>query len=105
MHTADLMVTVGRESRQNQVPFVSKKKHHITVWRQVDAGAEFQLCHVGRPPNLLARARLKADQFAVGFGRVNVVVPQEGGRGVAQDSFGRSHRFRPEHLCCRRAGV
>src|SRR5436309_1826474 len=78
MHAADFMVTVRRESRQNQVSFVSKEKHHITVWRQVDAGAEFQLCHVGRLPNLLAGARLKADQFAVGFGRVNVVSPQEG---------------------------
>src|SRR5439155_11860312 len=74
--TADLAVGAGRESGENQVPLVSKEKRGITIWRQVDAGAGFQLRHVGRPPNLFAGARLQADQFAVGSRRVHVIALQ-----------------------------
>src|SRR5436309_15179666 len=105
MHTANLVVTVGSESRYNQVTFVSEEKRGITIGRQVDAGTEFLLRHVGRPPNLLAGAGLQTDQFAAGFRRVHVVALQEGGRGVAQDSLGDGSRLRPEQRGRRLVGV
>ena len=78
MHTAEFVVTIGRESRYNQVPFVREKKRDVTIGRQLDAGAEFRGRHVRRAPELLASVRLQADELAAGFRRVHIVALQKG---------------------------
>ena len=97
MRAADLPVTLGRELCPDQVPSVGEEKHRITAWRQVDARSVSQFRYGVRLPNLLAGACLQANEFAGSLGREEVFALQEGGRGVAQDTFRRGSRFRPEH--------
>ncbi len=85
MRAADLPVTLRREFRPDQVPFVGEEEHRIIIGRQVDTGAVPQGRHSIRRPDLLAGAGFETDEFAGSFRRENVFTPKEGGLGVAQN--------------------
>jgi len=83
MRSADLAITLGRELREDQVPFVGEEQHGVTAWRQMDAGAADQIRHTVGLPDLLAGASLQTDEFAGSFRREYVLALQEGRRSVA----------------------
>src|SRR2546425_6634063 len=96
-HAANFLVLLGTELGPDQVPFVRVKQYGVTVRSQVDARPALQVCDLCCFPNLLAGARLQADQFARRFGGVQIVAPEQCGRGMAQDSSSGSFRGGPEY--------
>ena len=95
---ADLLIAFGREPSPDQVAAIVVEQGRAAIGGHVDAGTTFRIGHFVRFPELVAGACFEADKLAGRTRRVDEIITEQRGRGVAQDSAGGGPRLGPDHV-------